>query len=84
MATTRLIPAIFCILLLSSVFVLSEAFNSNHRIGKRAFKVKTRTVPDLCQFAFEHCGDSDSLQRLRDADTDYVWSNKRNDEYLHQ
>lgn len=38
MTTKRLISAVFCILLLSSVFVFSEAYVSN-RVGKRGAKV---------------------------------------------
>ncbi|KAL9974291.1 hypothetical protein ACROYT_G011309 [Oculina patagonica] len=82
MATTRCISTVFCILLLSSFLVFSEAFFGN-KVGKRAVKFQ-RTLQDVCLFALENCGDFDSQQNSRDAESTNERPEKRNMEYLRQ
>ncbi|KAJ7374811.1 hypothetical protein OS493_005163 [Desmophyllum pertusum] len=65
MAVAKLdLSAVFCILLVSSCFVHTEAFTSNNRVGKRTVKLQ-RTL-----HACQHCGDFNSKKRSRDAGTD--------------
>ncbi|KAL9974292.1 hypothetical protein ACROYT_G011310 [Oculina patagonica] len=82
MATTRCISTVFCILLLSSLLISSEAF-FGQQIGKRSFKFQ-RTLQDVCQFALGHCGEFDSQQKSRDAEMTNERPEKRSIEYLRQ
>ncbi|KAJ7374813.1 hypothetical protein OS493_005165 [Desmophyllum pertusum] len=79
MVSTRLISSMFCVLLVSSCLVYTEAFNSNNgQVGKRSSVKVERTIQAVCQLALEHCGDIAPQQKSRDAEMANMKWDKRN------